>query len=40
MLELAAHLGFQETDNPGDPDDHNIRFVSLNLQPSPDARSG
>ncbi|PKO27743.1 MAG: GNAT family N-acetyltransferase [Betaproteobacteria bacterium HGW-Betaproteobacteria-9] len=40
MLELAAHLGFQETDNPGDPDDHSLRFVSLNLQPSPDARSG
>jgi acetyltransferase len=40
MLELAAHLGFQEADNPGDPDDHSIRFVSLDLQPSPDARSG
>jgi len=42
MLELAANLGFQETDNPGDPDDHGTRFVSLELQPttSPDARPG
>jgi acetyltransferase len=33
MLELAASLGFQEGVNPDDPDDHNTRFVSLNLQP-------
>jgi len=33
MLELAASLGFQQSVNPDDPDDHNTRFVSLNLQP-------
>jgi len=32
MLELAHHLGFQESHNPSDPDDHNTRFVSLDLQ--------
>ena len=38
MLELARALGFQETDNPGDPDDHEMRFVSLDLQaPQPSA---
>jgi acetyltransferase len=38
MLELASALGFQETDNPGDPDDHEMRFVSLDLQaPQPSA---
>lgn len=38
MLELARTLGFQETDNPGDPDDHEMRFVSLDLQaPQPSA---
>lgn len=35
MLELARALGFQETDNPGDPDDHETRFVSLDLQAPP-----
>lgn len=38
MLELARALGFQETVNPGDPDDHEMRFVSLDLQaPQPSA---
>lgn len=38
MLELARALGFQETDNPSDPDDHEMRFVSLDLQaPQPSA---
>jgi acetyltransferase len=32
MLELAHHLGFQESNNPSDPDDHHTRFVSLDLQ--------
>ncbi|EWS58915.1 hypothetical protein Y695_04657 [Hydrogenophaga sp. T4] len=32
MLELAHHLGFQESHNPIDPDDHHTRFVSLDLQ--------
>lgn len=32
MLELARSLGFQVTDIPGDPDDHEMRFVSLDLQ--------
>ncbi|MCY1370889.1 Acetyltransferase (GNAT) family protein [compost metagenome] len=42
MLELAHTLGFQESDSPSDPDDHDTRFVSLDLQPtvSPDDRSG
>ena len=33
MLELARRLGFRESANPGDPDDRNTRFVSLDLQP-------
>ena len=33
MLELSHSLGFQESANPGDPDDRGIRFVSLDLQP-------
>jgi acetyltransferase len=32
MLELARSLGFQETTNPSDPDDHETRGVSLDLQ--------
>jgi acetyltransferase len=32
MLELARGLGFQESADPGDPDDCGTRFVSLNLQ--------
>ncbi len=42
MLELAHTLGFQESDSPSDPGDHDTRFVSLDLQPtvSPDDRSG
>lgn len=31
MLELAHALGFQESRNPADPQDHNTRFVSLDL---------
>jgi len=31
MLELARTLGFQESSNPADPQDHNTRFVSLDL---------
>ncbi|MDO8905739.1 GNAT family N-acetyltransferase [Hydrogenophaga sp.] len=38
MLELARSLGFQETDMPGDPDDHDMRFVSLDLQTPPRPR--
>jgi acetyltransferase len=34
MLELAKALGFQERSNPSDPGDHQVRFVSLNLQPT------
>ena len=34
MLELAHALGFQERSNPSDPDDHQVRFVSLDLQPA------
>jgi acetyltransferase len=34
MLELAHNLGFQESANPSDPDDHSTRFVSLDLWPS------
>ena len=37
MLELAQRLGFKEEANPSDPGDHNTRFVSLDLQPSPPA---
>jgi acetyltransferase len=33
MLELARSLGFQESASPSDPDDRNVRFVSLDLQP-------
>ena len=33
MLELARALGFQESANPSDPDDHSVRFVALALQP-------
>jgi acetyltransferase len=33
MLELAGSLGFQESASPSDPDDRNVRFVSLDLQP-------
>jgi acetyltransferase len=33
MLELASSLGFQESASPSDPDDRNVRFVSLDLQP-------
>ncbi|MGS5085042.1 bifunctional acetate--CoA ligase family protein/GNAT family N-acetyltransferase [Hydrogenophaga sp. A37] len=42
MLELARALGFQESANPNDADDHSVRFVALDLQPTanPDARSG
>jgi acetyltransferase len=32
MLELARSLGFQETASPGDPDDHQLRQVVLDLQ--------
>jgi acetyltransferase len=32
MLELARSLGFQASDNPGDPGDRELRFVSLDLQ--------
>jgi len=32
MLELARSLGFRETTNPSDPDDHETRFVALDLQ--------
>jgi acetyltransferase len=32
MLELARGLGFQESADPGDPDDRGTRFVSLKLQ--------
>lgn len=32
MLELARGLGFQESADPGDPDDRGTRFVSLQLQ--------
>jgi acetyltransferase len=32
MLELARSLGFQESASPSDPDDRNVRFVSLDLQ--------
>jgi acetyltransferase len=35
MLELAKHLGFQESNNPSDPDDHNTRYVWLSLQSTP-----
>jgi acetyltransferase len=31
MLELAHALGFQESNNPADPQDHNTRYVSLDL---------
>ncbi len=31
MLELARALGFQESTNPADPQDHNTRYVSLDL---------
>ncbi|HMN92121.1 MAG TPA: bifunctional acetate--CoA ligase family protein/GNAT family N-acetyltransferase [Hydrogenophaga sp.] len=31
MLELAHALGFQESRNPADPQDHNTRYVSLDL---------
>ncbi|MDZ4103714.1 MAG: bifunctional acetate--CoA ligase family protein/GNAT family N-acetyltransferase [Hydrogenophaga sp.] len=34
MLELARALGFQESTNPSDPDDHETRGVSLDLQTS------
>jgi acetyltransferase len=37
MLELARALGFQETAPPGEPDDHGLRFVSLDLQTPPSA---
>jgi acetyltransferase len=42
MLELAHALGFQESRNPSDPGDHQVRFVSLELQPaaSTDHRRG
>jgi len=33
MLELAQSLGFQERSNPSDPGDHQLRYVSLELQP-------
>jgi acetyltransferase len=33
MLELARSLGFEETANPHDPQDHTTRFVVLHLQP-------
>ena len=33
MLELAKRLGFQEENNPGDPQDHGTRFIRLPLQP-------
>ena len=36
MLELARSLGFQESADPRDPDDHSVRFVSLDLQPNAD----
>ena len=32
MLELAHHLGFQESHNPGDPNDPSTRLISLDLQ--------
>lgn len=32
MLELARSLGFEETANPHDPQDHATRFVVLHLQ--------
>ena len=35
MLELAKRLGFQESANPSDPEDHATRFVSLDLQQTP-----
>lgn len=31
MLALARSLGFAESDNPDDPTDHAVRFVSLDL---------
>jgi acetyltransferase len=40
MLELARALGFQERANPSDPEDHSMRFVSLDLHTaSPNPRS-
>jgi acetyltransferase len=35
MLELARSLGFKEAKTPGDPDDRDMRFVSLDLQAPP-----
>jgi acetyltransferase len=32
MLALAKRLGFQESANPHDPEDHLTRYVTLNLQ--------
>ncbi|MGE0100006.1 MAG: GNAT family N-acetyltransferase [Hydrogenophaga sp.] len=32
MLELARSLGFQESDSPSDPGDHEVRLVTLDLQ--------
>ena len=32
MLALAQRLGFQESADPSDPQDHSTRFVSLDLQ--------
>ena len=39
MLELAQSLGFQERSDPGDPDDHQVRYVSLELQTNTEARA-
>jgi acetyltransferase len=33
MLELARALGFEESSNPADPEDRQLRHVSLDLQP-------
>lgn len=35
MLELARALGFQEGPNPGAPEDHDLRFIALDLQAPP-----
>ena len=35
MLALAQSLGFAESDNPEDPTDQAVRYVSLNLQKPP-----